>query len=288
MTLIDRYLRAVRDHLPRGQQDDIITELSDNLHLALRDEEAAAAGRLKSRPGRDPQGLRHPMAGRGALSRRRAPVTFGGRLIGPELFPAYMKILAVNVIITLLIAAIALVAGATIWSGFAGILVPLAIQFKIVTAIFIWIDRRWIRDPDGWDPRTSTRGSGRRRLDPRRHRPISCSARRTREPSASRRQSCRSAYGRRADRGIAVRPQERVGFMEPGPDGGMLLPGIAILVAAFITPVVNLLRPRWTRFRSLAPRDRPGSHRGRIVSLHSAPGFCCRSFDGHRSRGGCR
>ena len=24
----------------------------------------------------------------------------------------------------------------------------------IVTAIFVWIDRRWVRDPDGWDPRT--------------------------------------------------------------------------------------------------------------------------------------
>ena len=67
-----------------------------------------------------------------------------------------MKVLAVNVAITVLIGAIAVVAGATIWPGFAGILVPLAIQFMIVTAIFVVIDRRWIRDPDGWDPRTVT------------------------------------------------------------------------------------------------------------------------------------
>ena len=41
MTLIDRYLRAVRDNLPRGQQDDIINELSDNLHSRIEDDEAA-------------------------------------------------------------------------------------------------------------------------------------------------------------------------------------------------------------------------------------------------------
>ena len=28
------------------------------------------------------------------------------------------------------------------------------IQFVVVTAIFVVIDRRWIQDPDGWNPRT--------------------------------------------------------------------------------------------------------------------------------------
>ena len=41
MTLIVRYLNAVRDHLPRGEQDDIINELSDNLRSRFEDEEAA-------------------------------------------------------------------------------------------------------------------------------------------------------------------------------------------------------------------------------------------------------
>ena len=31
MTLVDRYLRAVRFFLPRRQQDDIVRELSENL-----------------------------------------------------------------------------------------------------------------------------------------------------------------------------------------------------------------------------------------------------------------
>ena len=155
MTLIVRYLSAVRDHLPRGEQDDIINELSDNLRSRFEDEEAA-----RGRPLEEEEEVAilkefgHPMAVAARYRGDERTVTFGRRLIGPELFSIYMKVLAINVAVTVLIGLIALVAGATLWSGFAGILVPLAIQFMIVTAIFVWIDRRWVRDPDGWDPRT--------------------------------------------------------------------------------------------------------------------------------------
>ena len=169
MTLIVRYLSAVRDHLPRGEQDDIINELSDNLRSRFEDEEAA-----RGRPLLEEEEVAilkefgHPMAVAARYRGDERTVTFGRRLIGPELFSIYMKVLAINVAVTVLIGLIALVAGATLWSGFAGILVPLAIQFMIVTAIFVWIDRRWVRDPDGWDPRTvNVDGPGHRRLDPR-------------------------------------------------------------------------------------------------------------------------
>ena len=35
-----------------------------------------------------------------------------------------------------------------------GGLVPIVIQFAIVTGIFIYADRRFARDPDAWDPHT--------------------------------------------------------------------------------------------------------------------------------------
>ena len=44
MTLVERYVRAVRDFLPRGQQDDITNELSDSIQSRFEDE-AAARGR---------------------------------------------------------------------------------------------------------------------------------------------------------------------------------------------------------------------------------------------------
>lgn len=153
--LIERYLRAVRDTLPRDGQDDIINELADNLRSRMEDE-AAARGRpldedeqvaiLKT--------FGHPLSVAARYRRDERSVTFGRQLIGPELFPIYLKVLAVNAIVTFLVAAIAFVASRSMGLGFPGIFLPLGLQFVVVTAIFIFIDRRWVRDPDGWDPRT--------------------------------------------------------------------------------------------------------------------------------------
>jgi hypothetical protein len=42
MDLIDRYLAAVRRHLPRPLQDDIVQELSDNLRSEAEEREREA------------------------------------------------------------------------------------------------------------------------------------------------------------------------------------------------------------------------------------------------------
>ena len=197
------------------------------------------------------KGFGHPMAVAARYRGDERSVTFGRRLIGPELFPAYMNVLAVNVAIMLLIGAIALVAGATIWSGFAGILVPLAIQFAIVTAIFVFIDRRWIRDPDGWDPRTvnsmgpdvdvsSLDGIANQLLGKAHTRAVSVAT------------SILEIGVLAVVLTVALQfgPPERIGPIESGPGWrDVYVPAIAILVGAFLTPIVNLVRPRWTRFR---------------------------------------
>ena len=108
MTLVDRYLRAVRDHLPRAEQDDIINELADNLHSRIEDEAAHRGHALdETEEAAILKEFGHPMAVAARYRGDERSVTFGRRLIGPELFPAYMKVLAVNVAMTLLIAAIA-------------------------------------------------------------------------------------------------------------------------------------------------------------------------------------
>ena len=197
MTLIVRYLSAVRDHLPRGEQDDIINELSDSLRSRIEDEEAA-----RGRPLQEEEEVAilkefgQPDGRRDAYRGDERTVTFGRRLIGPELFSIYMKVLAINVAVTVLLGLIALVAGATLWSGFAGILVPLAIQFMIVTAIFVWIDRRWVNDPDGWDPRTVNAMGPDIDVSTSMALLSSCSARSTRARCRSRRRSLRSVCSR--------------------------------------------------------------------------------------------
>lgn len=155
MTLIDRYVAAVRDHLPREGQQDIVDELADSLESRMEDEASTRGRPLEE--AEEVAILRafgHPLTVAARYRGDERTVTFGQRLIGPELFPAYMKVLAVNVIVTLIVTAIAFIAGGAIGLGFPGIFVPLGIQFAVVTTIFIAIDRRWVQDPDGWDPRT--------------------------------------------------------------------------------------------------------------------------------------
>ena len=255
MTLVDRYLRAVRDMLPRGEQDDIINELSDNLRSRMEDEEAARGRPLdESEEAAILKEFGHPMSVAARYRGDERSVTFGTRLIGPELFPIYMKVLAVNVIITLLIAIIATVASVSIWSGIYGFLVPLVIQFVIVTAIFVVIDRRWVRNPDGWDPRTvnsmgpdvdvsTLDGIAVQIIGPAHTRAV--------KVTTSILEIGLLAVGLTAWLIIGV--PEALGFMVPGPGWrDVFVPATVVFVIAFLTPVVTLIRPTWTRFRVAA------------------------------------
>ena len=155
MTIVERYLRAVRDNLPRGQQDDIINELNDSIQSRFEDEEAALGRPLgEAEEAAILKGFGHPMTVAARYRGDERSLTFGRQLIGPELFPTYLKVLWINLVVTLVIAAISIVASGSIWSGIAGFLVPFAIQFVAVTAIFIGVNYRWVRNPDAWDPRT--------------------------------------------------------------------------------------------------------------------------------------
>ena len=172
MTLVERYVRAVRDFLPRGQKDDITNELSDSIQSRFEDE-AAARGRPLTE---DEQvailrSLGHPMAVAARYRGDDRSVRFGGQLIGPELFPTYLTVLRINLAITLIIGAVSLVVGGSIWSAIAGVVVPFVIQFTIVTLIFIVGGPALAARPGRLGPANGELdGAGRRRVDPRRAR----------------------------------------------------------------------------------------------------------------------
>jgi hypothetical protein len=89
MELVDRYLQAVRFWLPRTQQEDIIAELSEDLHAQIEEQEAALGHQL-SAPELE-----------AILKRRGRPVLVANRylpqesLIGPVLFPIYKFVLKI-------------------------------------------------------------------------------------------------------------------------------------------------------------------------------------------------
>jgi len=154
--IIDRYLSAVGSNLPRKQRDDILRELSADLRDRI-DDRATAIGRPLTE---DEQvallkEVGEPMAVAARYRGAEHGLTFGRRLIGPELFPSYRKILGLNVAITLIVGALIAIAGGpgSIWTAISTMAVPLVLQFALVTGIFVAVDRRYASHPDAWDPR---------------------------------------------------------------------------------------------------------------------------------------
>ena len=252
MTLVERYVRAVRDFLPRGQRDDITSELSDSIQSRFEDE-AEARGRPLTE---DEQvailrSLGHPMAVAARYRGDQRTVTFGSQLIGPEVFPVYLKVLWINFAITLTLGAVSLVAGSAIGSAIAGVVVPFVIQFAIVTLLFIWVDRRWLRDPDGWDPRKVNSMSAdvdissldgiATQLIGREHRidvPLTTSLLEI------------GLLAIALTAWLAIGLPAQIGFVMPGPGWTDVWPAATVvLLFALAIPVVNLFRPTWTRFR---------------------------------------
>jgi len=86
MELLDRYLQAVKKHLPWQRQDDIIAELKANLEAQLEDKEAALGGHSPTTR----QWLAEAI---GSPVQMAAPYQAQQYLIGPAIFPTYRYVL---------------------------------------------------------------------------------------------------------------------------------------------------------------------------------------------------
>ena len=257
---LDRYLGAVRSNLPRAHQDDIIDELADNLRSRMEDREAEL-GRPLTRDEQEAilKAHGHPLVVAARFRGDNASLRFGRQLIGPELFPLYLKVLSVNVGLTIAIGAIVAVfvaSGTAIFPAAYGIVVPVVLQFVIVTAIFIAADRGLSRDLalDRWDPSrvkpidAPEIGHG---LDAVAYHLIG------------------KAYPIEVPRATSIfelslgaiallwwatlQPIREIAFMAPGPGiATVYLPVLGLMIAMFLQPLVSLVRPGWSRFRVVA------------------------------------
>jgi len=87
MDLLDRYLEAVKKHLPWERQDDIIAELKANLEAQLEDKEAALGRPLTAAEAEEwLKQFGHPIQ----AAARYQPQRY---LIGPALFPFYWYVM---------------------------------------------------------------------------------------------------------------------------------------------------------------------------------------------------
>jgi hypothetical protein len=156
MDLVTRYVDAVKQFLPKGQQD-IARELSENIRSAM-DDRAEALGRPLTE---DEQAallkqMGHPVLVAGRYHTSQHSFAFGPQIIGPVLFPLYVRILALA--IGLMLAGsfvVTMLTGGSLdeWVGSVGLLNNAWVQFLIITAIFGAAQQYLNRHPDKWDPR---------------------------------------------------------------------------------------------------------------------------------------
>jgi hypothetical protein len=146
MELLDRYLKAVKFWLPRGQKQDILAELSDDLRSQI-EEQAAELGRPLEKPEIE-----------AILKKTGPPMLVAGRylpqryLIGPALFPIYWFVLRLGwmcIFLPWLVVGIALQFFAGLSGRSSPVIVHLLdpflssalINFVAVTVIFGLIER---------------------------------------------------------------------------------------------------------------------------------------------------
>jgi hypothetical protein len=150
MEILDSYLRAVKRYLPRAQSSDIIKELSDDLRSQLEEKETAAGHPLADeeiaaflRQHGDPM----TVARRYRLD--SPSLTIGWELIGPELFPMYLIMLSVNLVITVACVAIVfLIMHAPLTLNV--FVFPVLIQIVVLTLVFVGLNLVRRKYPQPW------------------------------------------------------------------------------------------------------------------------------------------
>ena len=144
MDLIDRYLHAIRRNLPPAKADDIVAELRDDLMSRVEDREEGKGRPLT--PGETSALLKdfgHPLV---VASRFRTHQY----LIGPALFPFYLSVMRIVLMIVVAIV-LAVSIGKALFGGgdmlrawadsMSGIFASVLINAAIVTIVFAVLER---------------------------------------------------------------------------------------------------------------------------------------------------
>jgi len=142
MDLLDSYLQSVRQamfFIPADQKRDILAELSE----ALRSDVDAKERELGRSLGKNELGAilaryGNPLLVAGRYRNSSLSLAFGRQIVGPELFPIYAAVLAINIVTTLVAAVSLMIAAARVTVG--SLFMPFLVQFTIVTVIFAAID----------------------------------------------------------------------------------------------------------------------------------------------------
>lgn len=260
MELLDRYLKAVGKYLPEAQREDILKELSEDIRSEMEEKESELQRPLTK--GEQEAILKqrgNPIILASRYRQDHRSVAFGRQLIGPVLFPFYIKVLSFNLGLTFVILAVifsALAIGGqkvTLGSIVTNCLLQLVLQLGAVTLIFTLIDKHLAKHPDRWN---LDAGSG-VHLDLRLEPGITASKRSGR---VSRFESI-SIIVASSVALIWLGAVQTHPFLIFGPAALFLKlapvwyqvywPIVLLTSAEIVRATINLVRPDWTRFRAI-------------------------------------
>jgi hypothetical protein len=262
MDLVDRYLKAVAKALPEAQREDIIRELSEDIRSELEEREEGL-GRPLTEAELQSVLKQHgnPLLLAASYRQDRRTVAFGKQLIGPVLFPFYIKVLSFNLGLTyLIIATIFLALGVSgqkisFHDIVSTCLLQLFIQLGIVTLIFSLAERHLIKHPDRWDL-GGVRGG--LRLDLKMGTNISVTLE---GPQRISRFESASIIIASAVALAWLTEVQSYPFLVLGPAAAFLklapiwyrmyFPIVLLTVVEIVRAIINLVRPDWMRFRAI-------------------------------------
>lgn len=255
MQPLDRYLKDLKSHLPADQADDIANELAENLRAQFEDREAELG-----RPLTDPEQQAilkahgNPLVVASRYRKEQLSFTFGRQLIGPALFPAYVRVLTINIAISVfvvLVAAVLLATGQPLGSTLSSLALAFVIQFGAVTGIFVAADRMITGEGrlGAFEPAALPRAD-RSMIDRIAENLIGRATGRV----VPRRTSATDLAVGAIFVGwlVAIRPPQEIAFLRSGPGWETYyLPLILVVALAAIQPIVNLVQPTWARLRGI-------------------------------------
>jgi hypothetical protein len=253
MQIVDRYLPSVKSCLPAAQADDIVKELSENISSQIEDKETDL-GRTLSEAEVEAilKQHGHPLVVASRYRQEQHNVSFGRQIIGPALFPFYLRVLKFNLGLTSIILFVIFAAlfanGQPIGNFLEVFFYQLLIQFAIVTLIFCLMDQHFTKFPDRWDPRK-----------PYGMRPPAMTL-----PEDSPRLPRAKPISQFIALAVALfwlRAVQRSQFLIFGPAAAFLslspawsrfyIPIVALILLGMIHAGINAIRPDWVRFHWL-------------------------------------
>lgn len=157
MDLVERYVSAVAKALPEEQREDISRELSEDIRSEMEDRQQEL-GRELTREELEAllKKRGNPLLIAARYRQDQRSLSFGRQLIGPVLFPFYLKVLSFNLGLTFLVIAAIFTALAVSGQKLAfndilsTCLLQLFIQLSVVTLIFSLVQKHLTKHPDRW------------------------------------------------------------------------------------------------------------------------------------------